>query len=86
MVDLTFFFVCLGVFLFSHFWTLKKAEAYQWEQCIELLKAMLKLDADERITSSEVLTHPFFASHPFQGELSSTALRAAATIPQSRQL
>lgn len=29
------------------------------EQCIKLLKAMLKTDGDERITPYEVFTHPF---------------------------
>ncbi|XP_030269384.1 homeodomain-interacting protein kinase 1 isoform X1 [Sparus aurata] len=36
-----------------------KTEAVEREQCIELLKAMLAFDADERITPCEVLTHPF---------------------------
>ncbi|XP_030288454.1 homeodomain-interacting protein kinase 2-like isoform X3 [Sparus aurata] len=36
-----------------------KTEAVEREQCIELLKAMLAFDADERITPREVLTHPF---------------------------
>ncbi|XP_030277579.1 homeodomain-interacting protein kinase 2-like isoform X2 [Sparus aurata] len=36
-----------------------KDEAVEREQCIELLKAMLTIDPDERITPSEVLTHPF---------------------------
>ncbi|XP_030283408.1 homeodomain-interacting protein kinase 1-like isoform X1 [Sparus aurata] len=36
-----------------------EAEAAEREQCIELLKAMLKTGEDERITPSEVLTHPF---------------------------
>ncbi|KAM7366836.1 hypothetical protein PAMP_014780 [Pampus punctatissimus] len=31
----------------------------EWTQCIELLKAMLQLDANERITPSNVLNHPF---------------------------
>ncbi|XP_030280905.1 homeodomain-interacting protein kinase 2-like isoform X2 [Sparus aurata] len=35
------------------------SEAVEREQCIELLKAMLEIDPDERITPSEVLTHPF---------------------------
>nr|XP_046235188.1 homeodomain-interacting protein kinase 2-like [Scatophagus argus] len=34
-------------------------EAEGWGQCVELLKAMLKVDASERITPSEVLRHPF---------------------------
>ncbi|KAM8745400.1 homeodomain-interacting protein kinase 2-like isoform 2-T6 [Acanthopagrus schlegelii] len=36
-------------------------EAVEREQCIELLKAMLAFDADERITPREVLTHPFIS-------------------------
>ncbi|XP_030283410.1 homeodomain-interacting protein kinase 2-like isoform X2 [Sparus aurata] len=50
----------------SNSWELKmcleennEAEAAEREQCIELLKAMLKTGEDERITPSEVLTHPF---------------------------
>ena len=35
------------------------AEAIEREQCVELLKAMLEIDPDERITPREVLTHPF---------------------------
>ncbi|XP_036951317.1 uncharacterized protein LOC119018069 [Acanthopagrus latus] len=34
-------------------------EAVEREQCVELLKAMLAFDADERITPCEILTHPF---------------------------
>ena len=36
-----------------------KDEAVEREQCIELLKAMLTIDPNERITPSEVLAHPF---------------------------
>ena len=36
-----------------------EVEAAEREQCIELLKAMLKMGEDERITPCEVLTHPF---------------------------
>ncbi|XP_067462128.1 homeodomain-interacting protein kinase 2-like [Thunnus thynnus] len=36
-------------------------EAADREHCTELLKAMLKIDEAERITPSEVLTHPFIA-------------------------
>ena len=36
-------------------------EAVEREKCIELLKGMLKIDEAERITPSEVLTHPFIA-------------------------
>ncbi|XP_067462125.1 homeodomain-interacting protein kinase 1-like [Thunnus thynnus] len=36
-------------------------EAVDWEKCTELLKAMLKINEAERITPSEVLTHPFIA-------------------------
>lgn len=36
-----------------------RAEAKEREQCIKLLKAMLKTDGDERITPYEVFTHPF---------------------------
>ncbi|XP_067470762.1 homeodomain-interacting protein kinase 1-like [Thunnus thynnus] len=39
----------------------KLDEAAELEKCIELLKGMLKLDEAERITPSEVLTHPFIA-------------------------
>ncbi|XP_035508669.1 homeodomain-interacting protein kinase 1-like [Morone saxatilis] len=52
----------------SNSWRLKiclewdnEAEDVEREQCVELLKAMLKMDAAERITPSEVLAHPFFA-------------------------
>lgn len=34
-------------------------EAEEREQCIELLKATLTIDADERTTPREVVTHPF---------------------------
>ncbi|XP_042244081.1 homeodomain-interacting protein kinase 1-like isoform X4 [Thunnus maccoyii] len=39
----------------------KLDEAAEREKCIELLKGMLKIDEAERITPSEVLTHPFIA-------------------------
>ncbi|XP_044231531.1 homeodomain-interacting protein kinase 1-like isoform X2 [Thunnus albacares] len=39
----------------------KLDEAVEREKCIELLKGMLKIDEAERITPSEVLTHPFIA-------------------------
>ena len=32
------------------------------EQCIELLKAILKMDPNESITPREVLTHPFITT------------------------
>ncbi|KAL7371170.1 hypothetical protein ABVT39_020898 [Epinephelus coioides] len=38
------------------------AEAVERAQYIDLLKAMLKLDGTERISPTEVLTHPFIAS------------------------
>lgn len=48
--------------------------AVEWDQCFELLKAMLKIDADERITPSDVLTHPFITGHPVQNEPSTPPL------------
>ena len=36
-----------------------KAEGLERDQCIELLKAILTVDAAQRITPSEVLSHPF---------------------------
>ena len=43
-----------------------KAEAEERErereQCIELLKAILKMDPNESITPREVLTHPFITT------------------------
>ncbi|XP_040887771.1 homeodomain-interacting protein kinase 2-like [Toxotes jaculatrix] len=38
---------------------LMEVESEETEECIDLLKAMLKVDPDERITPREVLTHPF---------------------------
>ncbi|XP_068164942.1 homeodomain-interacting protein kinase 3-like, partial [Antennarius striatus] len=38
------------------------AEAVEREQCIELLKAMLAMDPDKRITPQEVLQHPFITN------------------------
>ncbi|XP_067435096.1 homeodomain-interacting protein kinase 1-like isoform X2 [Thunnus thynnus] len=38
---------------------LKMVEADERKECIDLLKAMLRLDSNERITPSEVLAHPF---------------------------
>lgn len=35
---------------------------------------MLKIDADERITPSDVLTHPFITGHPVQNEPSTDSL------------
>lgn len=37
----------------------KTSEADEMSECIDLLKAMLKWDAAERITPREVLAHPF---------------------------
>ena len=42
-----------------------KTEAVEREQCVELLKAMLRVDAKKRITPKKVLTHPFITKdHP----------------------
>lgn len=38
------------------------AEAAEWDQCFELLEAMLKINADERITAADILAHPFIDS------------------------
>lgn len=38
------------------------AEAAEWDQCFELLQAMLKINADERITAADILAHPFMDS------------------------
>ncbi|XP_030267146.1 homeodomain-interacting protein kinase 1-like isoform X1 [Sparus aurata] len=51
-----------------------EAEAAEREQCIELLKAMLKTDEDERITPREVLIHPFFTKdYPNNGALAAAS-------------
>ncbi|XP_030267322.1 dual specificity protein kinase YAK1-like isoform X4 [Sparus aurata] len=51
-----------------------EAEATEREQCIELLKAMLKTDEDERITPREVLIHPFFTKvYPNNGALAAAS-------------
>lgn len=44
------------------------AEADEREQCVELMKAMLKMGETERITPSEVLTHPFIAKGPHSSQ------------------
>ncbi|XP_030282904.1 homeodomain-interacting protein kinase 2-like [Sparus aurata] len=53
------------------------SEAAERDQCIELLKAMLKTGVDERITPREVLTHPFITKdYPNNGtEKSETSHR-----------
>ncbi|KAI3366989.1 hypothetical protein L3Q82_009623, partial [Scortum barcoo] len=51
-----------------------------WGQCVELLKAMLKVDASERITPREVLRHPFI----MQSYLSE-ALQPAGNEPSTSQ-
>lgn len=57
-------------FLIQFIWNYKgQAEAYERERCCDLLEAMLKMDAKEWITPSEVLVHPFIANPPFQGNL-----------------
>ncbi|XP_030267138.1 homeodomain-interacting protein kinase 1-like isoform X1 [Sparus aurata] len=51
-----------------------EAEAAEREQCIELLKAMLQTDEDERITPREVLIHPFFTKvYPNNGALAAAS-------------
>ncbi|XP_030262611.1 homeodomain-interacting protein kinase 1-like isoform X2 [Sparus aurata] len=51
-----------------------KSEAVEREQCIELLKAMLKVDAKKRITPKKVLTHPFITKdYPNNDALASTS-------------
>ncbi|KAM8766626.1 homeodomain-interacting protein kinase 1-like isoform 2-T6 [Acanthopagrus schlegelii] len=51
-----------------------EAEAVEREQCIELMKAMLKMDEDERITPREVLIHPFFTKdYPNNGALAAAS-------------
>ncbi|XP_030280731.1 homeodomain-interacting protein kinase 1-like [Sparus aurata] len=51
-----------------------EAEAAEREQCIELLKAMLKMNEDERITPREVLIHPFFTKdYPNNGALAAAS-------------
>lgn len=58
--------------------TVSDAEAQEWTQCIELLKAMLQVDANERITPTEVLSHPFITqscvtdTQPAAAELSTS--------------
>lgn len=56
------------------------AEAKEWTQCIELLKAMLRVDANERITPSEVLNHLFIT----QSYINET-LQPAASEPGTSQ-
>lgn len=36
----------------------------EWDQCIELIKAMFQISVSERITASEVLAHPFITPVP----------------------
>lgn len=36
-----------------------QADPTEWDQCIELIKAMFQIPVSERITASEVLAHPF---------------------------
>ncbi|XP_030278736.1 homeodomain-interacting protein kinase 2-like isoform X3 [Sparus aurata] len=51
-----------------------KTEAVEREQCVELLKAMLKVNADERITPREVLAHPFITkNYPSNNALDSAS-------------
>ena len=47
-----------------------KNEIEEREQCIELLKAMLRVDAKERITPRGVLAHPFITN----GSLASASM------------
>lgn len=50
-----------------------EAEAVERDQCIELMKAMLKLDPKERITPSEVLKHPFITQNCDSNDVSRSA-------------
>ncbi|XP_036966875.1 homeodomain-interacting protein kinase 1-like isoform X5 [Acanthopagrus latus] len=57
-----------------------EAEAAEREQCIELLKAILKTSEDERITPREVLTHPFITKDYPNGAEKSETSRAGVIL------
>ncbi|XP_036966867.1 homeodomain-interacting protein kinase 1-like isoform X1 [Acanthopagrus latus] len=61
-----------------------EAEAAEREQCIELLKAILKTSEDERITPREVLTHPFITKdYPNSGAEKSETSRGKMMRPKA---
>ncbi|XP_030278368.1 ERI1 exoribonuclease 2 isoform X3 [Sparus aurata] len=61
-----------------------KTEVVEREQCVELLKAMLKVNADERITPPEVLTHPFITkNYPSNDALASASGPSSQSGPSS---
>ncbi|CAK6976910.1 homeodomain-interacting protein kinase 1-like isoform X2 [Scomber scombrus] len=63
-------------------WKKQNTDAEDLDKCIALLKAMLKMDAAERITPSGVLTHPFIGGgHHNSGNEASQV----QTIPESTE-
>lgn len=57
-----------------------EAEAVERDQCIELMKAMLKLDPKERISPSEVLKHPFITQNFDSNDASGSATQKPHTV------
>ncbi|KAL7396582.1 hypothetical protein ABVT39_008200 [Epinephelus coioides] len=60
---------------------LNVVEAAEKEECIDLLKAMLRMDSNERITPSQVLAHPFIRRGTLQPS-SDSIPEASAQPPQ----
>ncbi|XP_049440175.1 homeodomain-interacting protein kinase 2-like [Epinephelus fuscoguttatus] len=58
---------------------LNVVEVAEKEECIDLLKAMLRMDSNERITPSQVLAHPFIRRGNLQH--SSDSIREASDQP-----
>ncbi|GAA6221704.1 homeodomain-interacting protein kinase 2-like isoform X1 [Lates japonicus] len=58
---------------------LSMVEADEKKECIDLLKAMLQMDADKRITPSQVLTHPFITRGTLQHGFNSETLQASTS-------
>ncbi|KAL7388791.1 hypothetical protein ABVT39_020739 [Epinephelus coioides] len=64
---------------------LSMVEVDERKECIDLLKAMLEMDPDERITPRQVLAHPFITRgtlhHPSDAEASLETPSTSSTYP-----
>lgn len=56
-------------------------ETQEWTQAIELLKAIFQVDANKRITPTEVLDHPFITQ-----SYDSETLQPVVSKPSTRQV
>ncbi|XP_060905120.1 homeodomain-interacting protein kinase 2-like [Labrus mixtus] len=59
---------------------MNRADAAEHEQCIELMKAMLQMDQNKRITPDEVLHHPFITQSHRCSQKKKTAIKVTRNV------